>query len=136
MLDEKMDKYSLKCKVLGLIPPKIEKTSTGYKLVKADANSVECIIPEFVTEIAQEAFMNCRLLKSVVIPNSIREIGHRAFAHCVELESITIPDGVEVIGVSAFVCCVSLRSIIIPSSVKSIGISAFDYCAKLKITNL
>ena len=41
------------------------------------------IIPNSVTEIGDNAFLNCSGLTSVTIPNSVTSIGDRAFAACI-----------------------------------------------------
>ena len=64
------------------------------------------IIPDFVTEIGEGAFKECRELISVVIPKSVTKIGMNAFAFCEGLTSVVIPNSVTEIEDGAFnVCC-------------------------------
>ena len=76
-----------------------------------------------VTQIGEEAFLNCEGLKSVELPSSITSIGNYAFNGCQYLTSVTIPASVISIGESAFDGCASLASIAIPAGVTSIGAS-------------
>ena len=69
------------------------------------------VIPESVTSIGNEAFLNCRSLTSVNIPERVTSIGNYAFQYCDSLTSITIPESVTSIGVSAFFGCRSLTDI-------------------------
>lgn len=52
--------------------------------------------------IADEAFNNCKSIKSIVIPNGVTIIGERAFYGCKSLRSITIPKSVTTIRGGAF----------------------------------
>lgn len=51
------------------------------------------IIPDSVTEIAREAFQNCRRLTSVTLPSTLCYIGEDAF-RCSGITGIAIPEGV------------------------------------------
>ncbi len=68
-------------------------------------------IPKSVTEIGEEAFVDCTSLTSIEIPDSVTEIGWNAFEGCTSLSSIVIPDSVTEIGEEAFASCVNLTEI-------------------------
>lgn len=84
-----------------------------------------------VTRIGDQAFYECRELKSVTIPESVTAIGKEAFYECDRLNSVTIPEGVTAIGNQAFGGCNELTSVIIPGSMATIGEAAFQNCNKL-----
>ena len=65
------------------------------------------------------------------MPNSVTSIGEEAFLECSGLTSIEIPNSVTTIGEWAFYNCNSLTSIEIPNSVTSIGERAFSGCKRL-----
>ena len=73
-----------------------------------------------------------RGVTSITLPDGLTSIGDDAFLNCRSLTSVTIPDSVTSIGEYAFYWCTSLRSITIPDSVTSIGSYAFSYCESLK----
>ncbi len=54
-----------------------------------------------VTAIADSAFENQTVIKSVFIPSSVKTIGQRAFRGCTNLEQILGADNVEAIGATA-----------------------------------
>ncbi|MDE5789479.1 MAG: leucine-rich repeat domain-containing protein [Clostridia bacterium] len=84
-----------------------------------------------VTEIGDDAFMNCTRLAKVTIPDTVTRIGARAFVRCA-FTSFTIPESVTVIESKAFFDCGYLEEITIPHSVKSLGEMAFYSCTSLK----
>ena len=97
----------------------------------APAGLTEYVIPDSITSIGGQAFLECSNLKSVTIPNSVTSIRKYAFRNCSSLTSVTIPDGVTSIGERAFQYCTSLTSVTIPDSVTSIGKNAFAGCTSL-----
>jgi len=70
-------------------------------------------------------------LTSITIPDSITCIGVEAFLECTDLESVTIPSSVTTIEDRAFKGCTKLKSIVIPDSVTRIGDKAFEGCVRL-----
>ena len=48
-------------------------------------------LPNYATEISEQAFSNCNNLTNIKIPNSITGIGSGAFTGCSSLESMTLP---------------------------------------------
>ena len=91
----------------------------------------------FFTTTSRELLIEYNLeLKSVTIPNSVTTIGDEAFMNSWFLTSVNIPDNVTSIGMNAFAYCKELPMITIPNSVKSIGDGAFSGCDKLSSVNI
>ena len=88
-------------------------------------------IPTSVTDIGESAFWFCEGLTEVTIPSSVTNIEKLAFAKCKELQSVTLPTSITEIGESVFEDCTSLTSISIPESVTHIGEGAFRGCNSL-----
>ncbi|MDE7076864.1 MAG: leucine-rich repeat domain-containing protein [Clostridia bacterium] len=84
-----------------------------------------------VTEIGNDAFMNCTRLSEVTIPDTVTRIGGRAFARCA-LEYVTIPESVITIDFCAFGDNSYLKEITVPESVEFLGELAFYRCTSLK----
>ena len=87
----------------------------------APAGLTEYVIPDSVTSIGGQAFLECSNLKSVTIPNSVTSIREYAFRNCSSLTSVTIPDSVTSIGRAAFDVCSSLTSVYCKSTTPPAG---------------
>lgn len=85
-------------------------------------------IPNGITAIRDQAFVELSGLKSIDIPNTVVSIGASAFQET-GLESVIIPDSVTSIGNFAFVSCGNLTAVHIGSGVTDIGLQAFAYSA-------
>lgn len=93
-------------------------------------------IPDSVTEIFDEAFIDCVGLSEITLPQNIKTIGKAAFKNCSHLTSFTIPNGAESIGFGAFIECTNLSNIAIPGSVKTISGAAFENLSNLKTVTM
>lgn len=137
-VEEEVSKYCEKFsvdKTLVLLNNNTECWGPDLELISKE-ELTEIVIPEGVTMIANEAFTDCRQLKTVVLPKSLKSIGEYAFASCFNLEDIVFPEGLEVIDERAFSSCSSLKSIVLPSSIKTLGIQCFLWCRELKSVDL
>lgn len=85
-----------------------------------------------VREIAEGVFEDKKDILSVTIPASITKISDEAFRNCKSLKTVTIADNsvLEIIGNNAF-RQTNINSITIPPNVKSIGDYAFFMCNSL-----
>ena len=90
-------------------------------------------IPDTVTAIGEQAFLNNKTMMYVLIPDSVKSIGESAFEGCTSLLSVSIPDSVESIGQSAFEGCTSLGYAYLPNNAKYTVIEAslFRQCGCL-----
>lgn len=62
-------------------------------------------VPHFVTEIAANAFADCKFMTRIDLPRGLRSIGDGAFAYCRDLFDVFIPESVGYIGRGAFAGC-------------------------------
>ncbi len=80
----------------------------------ADSGLTEIDLYDSVTEIGNEAFLNCADLKQIVIPASVKRIGEKAFAGCGALQTINIEGEAIEIGDNAFLGCDSIGELVLP----------------------
>ncbi|GEM_PF-6199283 len=92
----------------------------------------DVVIPEHVTGIGSNAFLNCRHLESVQFPKGLTAIGDSAFFGCRNLERVLLPEGLEVIGQEAFGQCTNLKEVHLPDSLLELKNNAFNYCTELR----
>ena len=101
-------------------------------LEKYRGRDANVIIPEGVTELAPEAFKNCKSMKTVSFPSSLHIIGRYTFEGCVSLTELTVPEDVCFLLEGAFKNCTSLRSVKLYCNVNMIDYNAFSGCTSLK----
>lgn len=103
-------------------------TGIGLEAFRLNGDLTSVTIPETITYIKNDAFIECHSLKSIFIPNTVTSIGTRAFGNCGAAESIKLPDSMTKIPASLLRNCESLKSIDIPEGVTEIGMNAFEGC--------
>lgn len=113
----------------------------GVTAIEKDAfletdNMVSVSIPEGVKEILPFTFLGKRTLKRAVLPESLEMICEGAFCHCYALEDIQMGNGLKLIGKDAFWGCSSLRKILLPDTLQVIEESAFACCEGLEELSL
>lgn len=82
-----------------------------------------------VSEVAKEAFKECRFITRIVTGNSVKIIGSEAFTQCINLREITLGPLTETVGESAFSYS-KVKSINFPQKVNNIGMAPFAYCTE------
>ena len=98
----------------------------------AYCGSLESVVfGENLEIIGDNAFTDCRGLKSVSIPGSVKSIGKYAFSICEAVEALTFANGLTEISEYAFSGIKSLESVVLPDTLKIIGEGAFYTCEKL-----
>lgn len=94
-------------------------------------------IPNTLTAIGNEVFIECAQLKTVYLNNNSMASAEREAATSLcktfgdQVQDYVLGDGVEAIGAYVFNDCTGLTSVTIPNSVTSIGGSAFTGCGNL-----
>lgn len=84
------------------------------------------VLPEGLTALGEQVFMDAYKLTSVTLPSTLRTIGSGAFSNT-GLEEISLPEGLTGIGSYAFGAA-PLKEIVLPESLEEIGSYAFRQC--------
>ena len=100
-----------------------------------DKNAISIVIPDGITTIPDEAFMDFEKLEEIVIPDSVTHIGVAAFKGCKSLKRVKLPNKLHILEDFAFSECESLEEITIPSSLHYYSIGLFSHCHNLKKLN-
>ena len=89
-------------------------------------------IPDAVTSIGSQAFMDCSITK-LTIGNNVKTIGSWAFSGCSSITgTLTIPDAVNSIGIGAFNDCSSITgTLTIPNAITTIEVRTFEDCGSI-----
>ena len=105
--------------------------NADYHFYHKKANLVNFIVPEGVTEIPENSFMDAFNLETIILPQSLKHIGVQAFGDSSRLRTVVFGDNVETIDDSAFINCTSLTNISLPKGLRTLN-SSFAYCTSLK----
>ncbi len=100
-----------------------------------DKNSKKIIIPEGITIIPDEAFLDFDKLEEIVIPDSIEHIGKAAFKECKSLKKVKLSNNLHILDEFAFSECESLEEITIPTSLHYFSYGVFSHCHNLQTIN-
>lgn len=92
---------------------------------------LSAVIPEGVTEIAENAFYGCNNLSAVSFPQSLKKIRDSAFKNCISLTQIDL-SYIEILGAYVFNGCISLESVKFGSDIGYLCNGTFENCILLK----
>ena len=88
------------------------------------------IIPEGITSIPPQCFINCQCFKKLVLPSTLKTIEGAAFYNT-RVEEANFPEGLEYIKGLAFEGS-DLKKAILPSTLKDLSEFTFSMCPKLQ----
>ena len=107
----------------------------GLRLLEGNKSLTVYTVREGTRVICDNAFYNCKSLKTLNLPAGLKSIGDAAFWLCTSLAALTLPAGLKSIGDSAFSSCTSLETLNLPAGLTSIGANPFSGCDELKLSN-
>ncbi|BBF41459.1 alpha-L-arabinofuranosidase II precursor [Lachnospiraceae bacterium KM106-2] len=97
--------------------------STGISGCR-DSVVEEVILPEGITEIDDQSFLDCIYLKKISLPESLNRIGNCGLADT-SLEQLILPNALKTLGDYGLEGCHLLEALTIPAQVESIGAGCF-----------
>ena len=115
----------------------IKKDSDGTQCLRYyDGCNPEVVIPEGVTFIGNNAFVEHDEIEKIVIPGSVEGFDVYALSGLKNLKQVEIKEGVTSLHRYVFADNPKLESVILPESLKSIIGGAFENCPNLKKVEL
>ena len=94
------------------------------------------ILPEWLREIPNEAFVGCSSMSSFSIPDAVTNIGAAAFKDLSQLTAFAFPTGLVSIGEEAFSGCTGISALTLPFRLERIGAKAFNGLSLLARTDI
>ena len=88
------------------------------------------VIPEGITDIPAQCFVNCQCFDKLVLPSTLKYIGVCAFYNT-RIEEVNLPEGLQEIKEGAFAGC-DLKKVIIPGSLNELSGFLFSMCPYLE----
>lgn len=89
-----------------------------------------------LTELADDAFNDCKSLTTIRLPKALKKIGARAFKDCTALKQVDLPTGVKTIGEEAFSGCKLLENIELPVELAAVENNTFNGCVAITSMSL
>ncbi|MBR6027502.1 MAG: leucine-rich repeat domain-containing protein [Clostridia bacterium] len=96
-----------------------------------DCGLVTLKIPDGVTEMGVNTFLNCKQLKEIVLPKGITAVPYMGFYNCYELLAITLPENINLVSSHAFEHCWKLAEVTVYNREASFGVNCFFDCCDL-----
>lgn len=93
-------------------------------------NITTVLIGDEAAEIKDNAFKDCKELKSFVMNEGLLRIGKNSFENCCSLVNVRFQD-VDYVGDEAFLNCTGLISVELGSDLQHIGMGTFKNCSSL-----
>jgi len=103
----------------------------GKKIISFEGGAPSVVIPDYIEEIADNAFYECGYIADLTLPDGVREIGNYAFKMCYSMKSIALPKMIDHMGSGVFQQCWALGKVILPSGTSVIGNDMFSGCRAL-----
>ena len=119
----------------GNIVKPFNESAFGANIISNEYNDGlgKIVFNSSVMKIGNNAFYECKTLRSMTIPESVTSIGDNAYYYCVALGNVMLSEATLTIGKRAFYRCGNL-SIKLTNKITSIGDEAFMYaCGPLQI---
>ncbi len=116
-----------------IVPDTVTRIN-GEAFMNATLSSVQ--LPEKLTTIGAGAFYNCKMLKEIVIPESVTFLGGNVLEECSSLKNVVLPGELKTLPASALMGCRSLTKITLPKGLTALGANAFSDCTSLKTIQL
>jgi len=101
-------------------------------LEESTGNIKDLVFPGGIREIADQVYMECNLLETIILSEDTEKIGKSAFKNSKWLRSVKNAGSVTEIASHAFSGCRSLESIDLSDSLVSLGKRAFEHCCELR----
>ena len=86
---------------------------------------------EGLQRIADNCFVWCNQLESIVIPSTVIDISYGAFTECYGLKEVIVSEGVTNLGRITFESDTALERVYLPSTLSTIGSGVFGNCTSL-----
>lgn len=97
------------------------KITKNSKFIKGTLTNGEGYVSLINRDVIPYGYFNKREdLKEVIVPEGITSIESDAFLDCSSLTTVTIPDSLHRIEFNAFIGCIALQKIVLPSSLNEI----------------
>ncbi len=101
-------------------------------LEESTGNIKDLVFPGGIKEIAEQVYMDCNLLETIVLSAETEVIGRSSFKGSKWLRSVKNAGGIRAIDAQAFSGCRSLESIDLSDKLETLGKRAFEHCCVLK----
>ncbi len=104
----------------------------GDKVIALSGTPQKVFVPNYISTIGKEAFLEAYPLSSIKLPEGLTTIEEGAFGEISYLRTVKLPHTLTIIEDDAFCDCSRLTTIVFPDGLTSMGNFVLGHCENLK----
>ncbi len=108
----------------------------GTRMIEYTGTAEKLVIPEGITTVATNCFLNADTLEEIIFPDSLEEMEEFIFGWMINLKRVELKGSLTTLPNNTFTTIVTLEEVVLPDTIQEIGEQAFYNCSRLNKINM